>query len=324
VLPPKIDRPIDGPIHGPVADRQTDRPVPVQLRRAWPLGLLAVLLLGSCYPNPNDLRNNGPACTNPTYPKSCPSLGTVPAGCWGSDTACSTVTSCNGDPVACKSSDLKVYCASDKCCKPQPVGGTCALPDCGCSTGQVCYPESSTTGMACYPTMNYSEGADCSALNAFSYCASGLGCFGNVCKKYCLVNSDCPKIDGVQSCSQTIWQDTRQNISGVLVCDRICDPATPQTPRSPLLSCPAGFSCQINTSATTPGVTYCWKSTGAGVAKSACTEDADCSPGYYCATSNVCFKYCFSTTDCPSGSTCQLFSNPTYYAGSKPVGGCTQ
>jgi len=169
--------------------------------------------------------------------------------------------------------------------------------------------------------MNYPAGADCTGTSAFSYCAPGLGCFGGICKKYCQTDSDCTKVDGVQSCSQTVWQEDGSDISGVLVCDRICDPATPQVPRSPLLSCPSGFGCQIDTSTT--GVTYCWKSTGIGVAKSACTENADCAPGYYCATSDVCFKYCFTNTDCPSGSTCQLFS-PAYYAGSKPVGGCTQ
>jgi hypothetical protein len=255
------------------------RALPVQLRRARPLPILAALLLASCFPNPDDLRP-GDGCTDPSSPA---------------------------------------------CCKPQ-AAGSCALPNCGCSTGQICYPSTTSMTLACFPTLNYPEGADCTGTGAFSYCATGLGCFGGVCKKYCQTDADCPSVGGVQSCSQTVWSTTHDNISGVLVCDRICDPVTPQTPRSPLRSCPAGFACSIDTSS--PGVTFCWKSAGTGTTGATCDPNGDdCAPGYYCgSTSKICFKFCFTNSDCPSitsTSTCQIFS-PVYYAGNKAIGACTQ
>jgi hypothetical protein len=303
----------------------------------------------ACYPNPNDLRagsNSGsgtgtggggghlvtgsgghlgaggtPAvsCTDASFPQACPALGTVPAGCWGSTVVCSTVTNCSGTYRGCSSATLKLYCAgdpTDQCCAPPAAGGLCNLPACGCATGQICAANTPATGLTCFAAGAGGEGAACSGTD----CASGLGCFGGLCKKYCQVDTDCPAVDGARECEQTSWVSTGDDIPGVLICERVCDPVSPQTPKSPLLSCPTGYGC--NVTALGSHVTFCGQRTGVGAAGSACTADDDCSAGYYCdITDAVCAKYCFGNGDCPAGSTCQIFS-PAFYAGSAPLGVC--
>jgi hypothetical protein len=207
-------------------------------------------------------------------------------------------------------------CLSGQCCVPPEAGGVCTVnPACGCPSGQVCYPSSTTHAMACFPTTNLTDGADCSA--ASSNCKAGLGCFGGICKRYCKVDGDCPAVGGVQVCGQTHWSSDGTDILGVLVCDRICDPAHPQSPVAPLLSCPAGFNCASDVD----GASHCLKSTPLP-AGSSCSKEADCSPGYYCSTAKECNRYCLSSSDCPLSSSCQFTWSTPQYAGSRLVGYC--
>ena len=207
-------------------------------------------------------------------------------------------------------------CYSGQCCVPPAAGGTCtASPSCGCPSGSVCYPSSTSHAMACFTANNLAEGADCTGG---STCQAGLGCFGSVCKRYCATSSDCPSIGGVQSCDQTTWSSDKTDILGVKVCERVCDPAHPQSPKAPLLSCPAGFNCSSDTS----GLSYCIKASPLP-AGSTCSTEEDCPAGSYCsATSNLCTRYCLSTSDCAAGTTCQFTWSPAEYAGSYMVGYC--
>jgi hypothetical protein len=206
-------------------------------------------------------------------------------------------------------------CLSGQCCAPPAAGGNCTVyPLCGCPSGSVCYPSSTTHAMACYTATNLAEGADCTGS---SICQAGLGCFGGVCKRYCLSNSDCPSIGGVQSCDQTTWSSDSTNILGVMVCDRVCDPAHPQSPKAPLLSCPTGFNCSSDAA----GASYCLKASPLPTG-STCTTEADCSAGYYCTTGGGCQRYCLSNSDCTAGTTCQFTWSPSEYAGSYMVGFC--
>ena len=206
-------------------------------------------------------------------------------------------------------------CLSGKCCVPPAAGGDCTVyPLCGCPTGQVCYPSSTTSAMACFKADNLAEGADCTDG---STCLAGLGCFGNICKRYCSSDSDCPSVGGVQNCMQTTWSSDNTSIAGVKVCERICDPAHPQSPTAPLLSCPTGFSC----SSSTDGASYCFVAAPLATG-STCTDDVDCAIGYYCAKSGSCNRYCLSNSDCSSGTTCRFTWSPSEYAGSIMVGYC--
>jgi hypothetical protein len=274
------------------------------------------------------------ACTDPSYPVRCSATGTYPGGCWASGVVCSTITDCGTgaapDWTACGTTGYHPDCSGTKClpnvgagadagsstCTPPAASGTCnVFPSCGCPAGQVCYPATQATGMACLASTGLQEGTDCTT----GVCVSGFGCFGYLCKRYCQSDSDCPLVDSARACLQTTWSPG-VDISGVLVCARVCDPVSPQNPSSPLLACPAAFGCSA-AGTTYPGASSCVKQPGAGTTSSTCTTVADCLPGNYCSTGHTCNKYCFTSTDCPAGSTCNYFSTPEY-AGTRSVGYC--
>jgi hypothetical protein len=206
-------------------------------------------------------------------------------------------------------------CLSGQCCVPPAAGGDCTVfPACGCSPGKVCYPSSTTHAMACAASSNLSEGASCSSGTS---CQVGFGCFGGLCKRHCAADTDCPLVAGVQSCIQTSWSSDQTDILGVKVCERLCDPAHPQYPTAPLLSCPVGYNC---TSSAT-GVSYCFQATPLPPG-SACSSSADCAMGFYCTVSSVCRQYCLFNSDCASGTACQFNWTTPQYAGSTLVGYC--
>jgi hypothetical protein len=211
---------------------------------------------------------------------------------------------------------LGQQCLSGQCCVPPAAGGDCtAFPVCGCSAAKVCYPSSTTHAMACFAANYIAAGADCTGG---STCQAGSGCFGGLCKRYCLTNSDCTSVGGVQSCEQTTWSSDKTSILGVLVCERICDPVHPQSPTAPLLACPIGFNCSSDTA----GASYCLKASPLPVG-SICASESDCPAGYYCSsTSGLCNRYCMSDRDCVVPATCQLTWSPSEYAGSYMVGYC--
>ena len=257
----------------------------------------------------------GPSsCTDAQYPVYCPALGSTPAGCWEANTDCSTAATCSdGVPHAC-TTGRKVYCAGQQCCVPPAAGGECNVPACGCASGQVCYPDTVATGLTCITSNGIAEGAECTG----KACAAGSGCFGSLCRRYCQTASDCLIVDGARSCDETYWAKD-QPITGVSVCSRVCDPVSPQNPRSPLLSCPAGFGCTSGDGS--PGASDCIHQTGTLTAGATCTATSDCAPGYYCTNGSICNKYCFTSADCPSGISCNFFATPQY-AGTTQVGYC--
>ena len=226
------------------------------------------------------------------------------------------VTPDGGCAVSCTGGQ---QCLSGQCCTPPAAGGECTtFPACGCPAGQVCSP-ATTQKLACFTGNNLAEGADCSSG---STCKAGLGCFDGLCRPYCGTDADCLAVAGVQSCLATYWDDLQtQPILGVKVCARICDPLHPQSPRTPFLSCPTGFSC----SSAPTGASFCFKATPLP-AGSACTSTADCPAGNSCtgtsATTLVCKPYCFSSSDCATGTTCQFTWSPRQYAGNQEVGYC--
>jgi hypothetical protein len=214
-------------------------------------------------------------------------------------------------PTTCSSSQ---QCLGGQCCSTPAAGGECNHnPSCGCAAGKVCYPSDLTHAMACLTANNFTEGADCSSGSS---CQAGLGCFDGLCQRYCNSNSDCPSVAGLQSCEATYWSDVDTVIPGVKICTRICDPAHPQNPTAPLLSCPAGFGCE----STSDGISYCYK-TSPLPAGSTCSDSADCSPGYYCAVKGACNKYCLTNADCTGGLTCRPATS-TSKAGTFSVGYC--
>lgn len=263
--------------------------------------LILLVLFASCQPT---FESGKTLCSDK---QECPS-GFV-CGYDGTNYVCFTSTGgSSGSTSTCSASQMP------------DAGGTCnVLPACGCPAGQVCYPDTQATGLKCFKSSGLGLGADCSGTTDF--CATGFGCFGNICKKYCKSDSDCPMVDSAQSCDSTSWDGTT-TISGVSVCSRVCDPVKPQSPRSPLLACPVGFGCFSMDSY--PGASDCESQSGSGVSGSTCVTDDDCKPGFYCgtgSTGDTCFKYCYTVADCPAGMTCVAFSTPNY-AGTTQVNHC--
>ena len=208
--------------------------------------------------------------------------------------------------------------SSGSTCPRPAAGGTCnVLPACGCPAGQVCYPDTQATGLKCFTSSGLGLGAACSGTTDF--CVTGFGCFGDVCKKYCQLDSDCPMVDSARSCDPTYWDGVNM-IPGVSVCSRVCDPVNPQNPRSPLLACPVGFGCK-SASTSYPGVSDCELQSGTGTSGTTCSTDGDCAPGFYCGAGDTCIKYCYTVADCPAGMTCVSFSTPNY-AGTTQVNYC--
>jgi hypothetical protein len=207
-------------------------------------------------------------------------------------------------------------CFQGQCCPTPAAGGVCNhYPSCGCSAGSVCYPSSTSHAMACFTSDGLGAGEDCSGGKT---CKGGYGCFGSICKAYCLVDTDCTSIHGSATCDQTSWSSDKSSIAGVKVCERICDPAHPQSPVAPLLTCPAGFNCSSDST----GISFCVKATPLPLG-STCASEADCPSGYFCSSGNsICKRYCLSNTDCPSGATCSFGFSPAQYAADVPVGFC--
>jgi len=233
-----------------------------------------------------------------------PVVSSADAGAKDAGLSCTTLATCSSGQ----------QCLGGQCCVPPPAGGECTqLPACGCASGKVCYPSSTTHTMACVAGNNIAEGADCSSGLS---CQPGFGCFGETCKRYCTSNSDCPAVAGLQNCLQTTWSDDSTSILGVKVCGRLCDPAHPQSPTAPLLACPAGFNCQTSPT----GLSFCFLASPLP-AGSTCTTAEDCMPGYYCTVGGACNKYCLANADCPGAQTCKSFSS-TSMAGTFSVGYC--
>lgn len=245
------------------------------------------------------------------------------AGCPSGYFYCADSGTCTTSLATCSTTSTGGSSGSTSTCSASQLpqaGGTCnVLPACGCPAGKVCYPDTQSTGLKCFTSGSLGEGADCTN----GTCASGLGCFGDVCKKYCQSDSDCTAVDSAQSCDSTYWGDANNDtIDGVSVCSRVCDPVKPQSPRSPLLACPVGFGCFSMDSY--PGASDCESQSGSGVSGSTCVTDNDCKPGFYCgtgSTGDTCFKYCYTAADCPTGMTCVSFSTPNY-AGTTQVNHC--
>lgn len=284
--------------------------------------LPAILLLTTCYPDPDELTGAGTGASGgPTVSGGANGSGGTRASggtaAGGRPPAGGGSTATGGRGTVGGSVGTGTGSTSGMCTNTQPAatGGDCTLPACGCPAGQVCYPRSTTMNLGCFVSDNIAEGQSCDG----KVCASGLGCFGSVCKRYCTTATDCPAIDGASGCAQATWPNGMP-INGVLVCKRVCDPTSPQAPRAPLLACPAGFACTADKA--NPGASECLRTSGTKLAGAACMNITECAPGHTCLASGACAKYCFKTVGCPVGAgTCTSLATPIF-AGRQEVGVC--
>ncbi|MCL2822458.1 MAG: hypothetical protein FWD57_00530, partial [Polyangiaceae bacterium] len=133
----------------------------------------------------------------------------------------------------------------------------------------------------------------------------GASCIGDVCKKFCKVDSDCGGPGAM--CVQVNYNDggVTKPVPGMKICYDHCQPwiAT---------SCKGGLTCQV-IGEEKPGTSVCTK--GNTSTTSCYAPDYLCAPGYTCvgpaAGPYNCRKLCrigYSAADCPGVTNCSGLS----------------
>lgn len=243
---------------------------------------------GACLPAVSPLDcNDSLACTTDT----CVEPGT-----------CSHVSTCAGG-AACMASG----CAS---CSDSP----CRLlsPQCGCATGQACYPQGATR--VCATSGAGTTGALCTSNSS---CAASYACLNvaesgtptSLCTHVCASDADC----GGGLCIIRLDDGTGAAVPGLTLCTHPCNAATN-------LGCAAGTTCTFfsETAGAMRTFTDCTApTTGTGEDMSCVTTAPTCSPDRYCVDTGdglgpACHHWCNTATGagCTIGHSCLSFSTP--------------
>ncbi len=175
-------------------------------------------------------------------------------------------------------------------------------PQCGCTSGQSCYPNGATR--VCAATGTRAEGSGCAAI---SDCTAGLGCVnfssdatmpGNMCSRICATDADCAS---GSLCIHEIGDGAGGTVPGLRFCSRGCTPA-------PNTGCAPGLACTLFTERTglMRDFTDCAGPVGTGRQGFPCVDETDCAAGFGCADAGLgleCLSWCrVSGGSCPLGT----------------------
>lgn len=176
-------------------------------------------------------------------------------------------------------------------------------PQCGCASGEACYPAGVGGAPVCSRAGSLDEGAICASDGD---CAAGLSCFrlegaGSTafCLRHCGSDADC--VIGGARCVLF-----RERTPGVRWCSLGCDPA-----RS--LGCASTTACHVfRGDASGASATHCLGPVGAATQGAPCAEQTDCASGYRCGPGEssgvvACRRYCDLAGEraCPGTSVCR-------------------
>jgi hypothetical protein len=226
----------------------------------------------------------------------------------------------------------------------QPEKGPCSavipgpcdpLSQCGCPAPYACRVDQHLDGevSAC---QFYGDSGPWGSCDQTRDCPPGYGCFSSgACQKYCLKTGDCEGVDPYRKCqlydgSSPLPGTRLPPLEPYGVCNRLCDPANPQSDAGDYQACGSGMHCDPSVT----GETECdeWFDPTRGVDPGApCLADRECPAGYACRempsgagsdAGEVCLRWCHvGGVGCPAGSRCVSDGD---YAGSQALGFCVK
>jgi hypothetical protein len=199
---------------------------------------------------------------------------------------------------------------------PADAGGDALVSACeftnpapGCGANRSCIVKCSGTGVALGVCAAAGIGKDGDSCRMKEDCEPGTQCFmyacGNVCRKFCNVDADCPG----GACNRKISCDGKT--TDQKFCSRSCDPRGEG--KDP--TCQGNFRClMFNESPSCD----CVEATRLGADGAACQTTPDCAPGLMCvqmgSAASVCRPICKRSepTTCAAGRICVELSDPRY------------
>jgi cysteine-rich repeat protein len=196
------------------------------------------------------------------------------------------------------------------------VDPVCDLaPQCGCESGRKCTLIGADRG--CTSSGFLSEGRMCTSdveCGAGLYCAPAVATTTLLCHRFCAVDEDC--LGGGSQCLVPVSGGSPARTLATL-CTVNCDLESGS-------GCPEGTRCKIFSNADGDYLTDCSGTVGDGRVGHACTDEADCAPGFFCPPPPYenCMQYCVRPGGyCEGGYTCKAF-DPPVMIGTREYGYC--
>lgn len=202
--------------------------------------------------------------------------------------------------VGCKNFDDFTFSEGARCpgrflsnqagsCSPLP-------PQCGCEgASKNCVYVEEKKDFSCEEAGASEEGDTCGAQGD---CGRGMGCYGGVCRRFCIDVLDCNN-SALAYCEkpdeEAAWTDEK-------ICNYTCDPVRPSLPRGDFAPCAPGQACAH--SGLQSG-SSCVQAAKNGQEGDACKGSLECGPGLVCLGNGRCARYCWVDEDDCGAGRCQ-------------------
>jgi cysteine-rich repeat protein len=187
-------------------------------------------------------------------------------------------------------------------------------PQCGCESGTKCTLVGAER--SCARTGFLSEGRACtddSECAAGLYCAPAVATDVLLCHRFCATDAEC--LGAGSRCLVPVFGGPTGTLA--TLCTVNCDLESGS-------GCPEGTRCKIFDDGEGTFLTDCSGNVGDGRLGHACTGEADCASGFFCASPSYpsCLQYCvYPDGYCEGGYVCRAFAEPVMI-GSRQYGYC--